>query len=187
LKQEPKEPMAAREIVGGFFPNLLENLRARTALFEQVRREAESTKERCRECGEALRWDVEETARRRVEGEAATVFSPCSECRVREWMAARGVPTVYRHASFQNWRVECTQDGAAAEKAIAFARNLRGVLIVSGAMGRGRSGAGLDARGRAPVGPAGRAPAGARRGWRLRPADLVSPGASILRYRAGMA
>ena len=139
MKQESKEPMEAREIVGGFFPNMLENLRARTAVFEQVRRESESANEHCRECGEPLRWDVEETARRRVEGESATVFAPCSECRVREWMAARGVPTAYRHASFQNWRVECAQDGTAAEKTIAFTRNLGGVLIVSGAMGRGKT------------------------------------------------
>ena len=139
MKQEPKEPMAAREIVGGFFPNLLENLRARRSVFDQVLAESENAEIPCPECGESLRWDVEETARKRVDGESSIVFQPCNECRVRRWMTARGVPNAYAHASFRGWRVETEQDAKAAERAIAFASELRGFLILSGSMGRGKT------------------------------------------------
>ncbi len=125
--------------MGGFFPNLLENLRTRTAIFEAVKREANSSTERCHVCGEALRWNVEETARERVEGNRSTVFIPCGECSQREWLAQRGVPDAYQHAAFANWRVETDQDAKAAEKVIAFARRPSGVLIVGGTMGRGKT------------------------------------------------
>lgn len=133
------EPKAAEQIVGGFFPRLLKTLRTRSAIRDTVEAEAKSNAKACPGCGCILKVDVEATARWRVEGEGETVFEPCSECAEREWMQRRGVPVAYSGASFASWRTETDQDRVALEKAMAFAANPSGVLIVSGAMGRGKT------------------------------------------------
>lgn len=133
------EPKAAKQIVGGFFPRLLESLRVRSAIRDAVAAEAEAIKTTCPGCQTILRVDVEETARLRVDGEGGTIHHPCAECERRDWLRSRGVPEAYAGASFANWRVETSQDGIAADKCRAFARRPSGVLVVAGAMGRGKT------------------------------------------------
>lgn len=127
--------------MGGFFPQLLANLRARNAVLETVRREAATASDPCPSCGTVMRWNVEATARNRVEGDASTVYHECNECAEREWLRGRGVPEAYWHASFENWRVETDQDAKALEKSKRFALHepTAGVLIISGTVGRGKT------------------------------------------------
>lgn len=133
------EPKAAKQIVGGFFPRLLESLRIRSAVRDAVAAEAEAIKTTCPGCQTTLLVDVEGTARLRVEGEWGTVFAACKECTEREWMRERGVPDAYCGASFAGWKTETDQDRSALEKALAFASHPAGVLIVAGSMGRGKT------------------------------------------------
>lgn len=133
------EPKAAKQIVGGFFPRLLESLRVRSAIRDAVAAEAEEMNAICPGCQTTLLVDVEATARLRVEGDGGTIFQPCAECELRDWLRTRGVPEAYAGASFANWIVETSQDGIAADKCRAFARRPSGVLVVAGAMGRGKT------------------------------------------------
>lgn len=126
-------------MVGGFFPKLLETLKARSAIRDAVEREFFNITKTCPSCRQPVSVDIEETARARVEGGTGTRFFPCEECAKREWMRDRGVPESYAGASFENWRIETEQDLAALEKAKAFASMPAGVLIISGSMGRGKT------------------------------------------------
>ena len=126
-------------MIGGFFPRLLETLRMRSAIRDTVEKESQTIQTACQLCQANLRVDVEATARLRVEGEAGTIFRPCVECERRDWLRTHGVPESYAGASFDNWRVETSQDGIAADKCRTFAHRPSGVLVVAGAMGRGKT------------------------------------------------
>lgn len=133
------EPKAAEQIVGGFFPQLLEALRARSDLRKAVEERFRNETFVCPDCGCPLTLDIEETTRAFAEGQHATRFEDCEECSTRKWLHARGVPIAYVGACFETWNCETGQDKEAARKAGEFARRPSGVLILSGSMGRGKT------------------------------------------------
>lgn len=133
------EPRGANEIVGSFFPRLMETLQLRSTIRTAVEQEAKASATTCPECGSLLRVNVEATARARVEGDGRLIFSDCTECDERARLRGRGVPDAYAGCSFDTWRTETQEDGKALETAMRYAAKPKGVLILSGSMGRGKT------------------------------------------------